>query len=148
MEAECSKVLSRVSPFLKMQNQRLLVENWCTHSGVGVGGGKSFELLMLSCSQCKVEGKGMCSCDEESFSFHSSPAQNEGVWSLLGLCLGLALAWCKAQPRICPGNFWEGLNWEWEHIAVVCPYLGLWGCRGGSKSVLQPWHLHPSTQIP
>lgn len=90
----------------------------------------------------------MCRCDAESFSFYSSPAQNEGIWSLLALCLSLALAWCQAQPRTCPENFWEGLSWGWEHIAVVCPFLGLWGCRRGSKSVLQPWHLHPSTQIP
>lgn len=112
LEAECSKVVSRVLSFIMMRNQHLLVENRCTHSDMGVGG-KTFELLVLPCSQftCKIEGKGMCRCDEESLSFYSSPAQNEGIWSFLALFLGLALAWCKAQPRISLENFWEGLNW-------------------------------------
>lgn len=104
-----------------MQNQQLLVENWCTHSGVGVVGGKTSELLMLPCSQCtcKVEVKGMCRCDEKSFSLCFSLAQNEGIWSfssLPGSCTCLAQG---TTQRI------SGKGWTGHRSTLLSPLLPL-----------------------
>jgi len=60
-----------------MQDQFPQLESQCTNCGMG---GNTFGLLVLSCSwfSYEVEEKKTPEGDENTFSFSSSAAQNEG----------------------------------------------------------------------